>query len=48
MEVGGLISVLQESEEKMSGEIEKLKHDHEAEASRVMSEVCLYPSILDE
>ncbi|KAJ6087323.1 hypothetical protein N7467_006237 [Penicillium canescens] len=38
-EVERLISVLQESEEKMSSEIEKLNHDHEAEASRATSEM---------
>lgn len=47
-EVKRLISVLQEYEEKMSSEIEKLNHDHEAEASRATSEVCIYPSVLDE
>ncbi|KAJ6067221.1 uncharacterized protein N7446_004258 [Penicillium canescens] len=37
-EVERLIFVLQESEKKMSSEVEKLKHDHEAEASRATSE----------
>ncbi|KAJ5520103.1 hypothetical protein N7463_000556 [Penicillium fimorum] len=42
IEVERLCSVLEESEEKSRSEVERLKHDHEAEASRATSEMEKY------
>lgn len=41
IEIERLYSRLEESEEKSRSEIEKLKHDHEVEASWTTSEVCI-------